>query len=208
MTYALVKCGYAFFDALSERDSISFQRPIGMHLKKYEWVGSPDMGDCSLWVRSATLEFDDGLWQCQVTASDFTTQDALASEPARLVVRVSPQRPQIEYAGAVILPGGNVTARAGEIATLTCIARYGNPPPLIKCECSCLQQEESKSDIEYIGDSEGLRFSSRYSEHWKCKSRNAPAADRSRYGQLIRCEANHPAYSTMSMSVEVRFDVS
>lgn len=58
-----------------------------MHLKKYEWVGSPDIGDCSLWVRSATLEFDDGLWQCQVTASDFTTQDALASEPARLVVR-------------------------------------------------------------------------------------------------------------------------
>jgi len=62
-------------------------QPIGMHLKKYEWVGSPDIGDCSLWVRSATLEFDDGLWQCQVTASDFTTQDALASEPARLVVR-------------------------------------------------------------------------------------------------------------------------
>jgi len=58
-----------------------------MHLKKYEWVGSPDIGDCSLWVRSAALEFDDGLWQCQVTASDFTTQDALASEPARLVVR-------------------------------------------------------------------------------------------------------------------------
>lgn len=60
-----------------------------MHLKKYEWVGSPDHGDCSLWVRSATLDFDDGLWQCQVTASDFTTQDALTSEPARLVVRGS-----------------------------------------------------------------------------------------------------------------------
>ncbi|XP_011869141.1 PREDICTED: kin of IRRE-like protein 2 isoform X2 [Vollenhovia emeryi] len=88
------------------------QKPIGMHLKKYEWVGSPDIGDCSLWVRSATLEFDDGLWQCQVTASDFTTQDALASEPARLVVRVSPQRPQIEYADRLILPGSNVTARA------------------------------------------------------------------------------------------------
>lgn len=58
-----------------------------MHLKKYEWVGSPDLGDCSLWVRTATLDFDDGSWQCQVTASDFTAQDALASEPARLVVR-------------------------------------------------------------------------------------------------------------------------
>lgn len=68
-----------------------------MHLKKYEWVGSPDIGDCSLWVRSATLEFDDGLWQCQVTASDFTTQDALASEPARLVVRGKCYDTQIEH---------------------------------------------------------------------------------------------------------------
>lgn len=51
---------------------------------------------------------------------------------ANCLISVSPQRPQIEYAGAVILPGGNVTARAGEIATLTCTARYGNPPPLIK----------------------------------------------------------------------------
>ncbi|KOX74231.1 Kin of IRRE-like protein 3 [Melipona quadrifasciata] len=95
------------------RDGIE-RLPIGMHLKKYEWVGRPDIGDCSLWVRSAALEFDDGLWQCQVTASDFTTQDALASEPARLVVRVSPQRPQIEYADRLILPGNNVTARAGD----------------------------------------------------------------------------------------------
>lgn len=44
-------------------------------------------GDCSLWVRSATLDFDDGFWECQVTASDFTTQDALTSQPVRLVVR-------------------------------------------------------------------------------------------------------------------------
>lgn len=27
------------------------------------------------------------LWECQVTASDFTTQDALTSQPVRLVVR-------------------------------------------------------------------------------------------------------------------------
>ncbi|KAH0545918.1 hypothetical protein KQX54_004471 [Cotesia glomerata] len=120
-----------------------------MHLKKYEWVASPDLGDCSLWVRSATLEFDDGLWQCQVTASDFTTQDALASEPARLVVRVSPQRPQIEYAGGVILPGGNVTARAGEIATLTCTARYGNPPPLIKWFNLCVIPSKARGKLYF-----------------------------------------------------------
>lgn len=44
-------------------------------------------GDCSIWIRAATLEFDDGFWECQVTASDFTAQDALTSQPVRLVVR-------------------------------------------------------------------------------------------------------------------------
>ncbi|XP_057318391.1 kin of IRRE-like protein 2 isoform X1 [Microplitis mediator] len=176
------------------------QKPIGMHLKKYEWVASPDLGDCSLWVRSATLEFDDGLWQCQVTASDFTTQDALASEPARLVVRVSPQRPQIEYAGAVILPGGNVTARAGEIATLTCTARYGNPPPLIKWY---LRDTELRTTRPQVNATEIDN-----PRTWSTRSVCDIEADRSRYGHLIRCEANHPAYPTKTSNVEVRFDVT
>ncbi|XP_071650835.1 irregular chiasm C-roughest protein isoform X2 [Temnothorax longispinosus] len=177
------------------------QKPIGMHLKKYEWVGAPDIGDCSLWVRSATLEFDDGLWQCQVTASDFTTQDALASEPARLVVRVSPQRPQIEYADRLILPGSNVTARAGEIATLTCRARYGNPSPLIKwyvgeTEMRTLRPQVNSTEIDNP-------------RTWATYSVCEILAERSRYGQPIRCVAIHPAYAnpTMSSSIEVRFDV-
>lgn len=71
---------------------------MGIYPKKYEWAGTtsygmPGMpsqhigGDCSLWVRSATIDFDDGAWECQVTASDFTTQDALTSQPVQLVVR-------------------------------------------------------------------------------------------------------------------------
>ncbi|XP_043682596.1 hemicentin-1 isoform X1 [Vespula pensylvanica] len=177
------------------------QKPIGMHLKKYEWVGSPDMGDCSLWVRSATLEFDDGLWQCQVTASDFTTQDALASEQARLVVRVSPRRPQIEYDNHPILPGSNVTARAGEIATLTCRARYGNPPPLIKwyvgeTEIRTLRPQVNSTELDNP-------------RTWETYSVCEILAERSRYGAPIRCVAIHPAYAnpTMSSSTEVRFDV-
>lgn len=58
-----------------------------MYVHKYEWSGSHEAGDCSLLIRVAQLEFDDGLWECQVTASDFTTQDALTSQPVRLVVR-------------------------------------------------------------------------------------------------------------------------
>ncbi|XP_043482082.1 kin of IRRE-like protein 2 isoform X2 [Leptopilina heterotoma] len=177
------------------------QKPIGMHLKKYEWVGSPDVGDCSLLVRSATLEFDDGLWQCQVTASDFTAQDALASEPARLVVRVSPQRPQIEYADKLILPGSNVTARAGETATLKCTARYGNPSPLIKWYLGEKEQRPSSPQVNST-ESDNPRTWATYSV---CKI----LAERSRYGQPIRCVAIHPAYTnpSMSSSSEVRFDV-
>ncbi|XP_076391602.1 kin of IRRE-like protein 3 isoform X3 [Megachile rotundata] len=175
------------------------QKPIGMQLDKYEWVGQTDMGDCSLWVRSARLSFDDGLWQCQVTASVFTEQDALASEPARLVVRVRPQRPQIEYANLLIPPGSNVTVRAGEIATLTCTVRYGNPPPLIKW---------------YVGETEvtAMRPQVNTTEKdnprtWATYSVSEIMADRSRYGQLIKCVAIHPAYENSTSSTEVRFDV-
>lgn len=58
-----------------------------MYKDKYEWAGSQELGDCSIWIRSAQLQFDDGIWECQVTASDFHTQDALTSQPVRLVVR-------------------------------------------------------------------------------------------------------------------------
>lgn len=62
-------------------------QPVGMYKDKYEWAGSQELGDCSIWIRSAQLQFDDGIWECQVTASDFHTQDALTSHPVRLVVR-------------------------------------------------------------------------------------------------------------------------
>ena len=81
---------------IDKRGACSWQKdnkPVGIYPRKYEWasnVGSHSShvgGDCSLWVRAATIEYDDGLWECQVTASDFTTQDALTSQPAKLVVR-------------------------------------------------------------------------------------------------------------------------
>lgn len=82
---------------IDKRGVCSWQKdnkPVGIYPKKYEWASQYGLGqtthvggDCSLWVRAAQLEFDDGLWECQVTASDFTTQDALTSQPVRLVVR-------------------------------------------------------------------------------------------------------------------------
>ena len=67
-------------------------QPVGIHPGKYEWAAtskgsSPDPGDCSLRVLDANLEFDDGVWQCQVTPSSFRSKDALISQGAQLVVR-------------------------------------------------------------------------------------------------------------------------
>ncbi len=61
--------------------------PVGIYPTKYEWASSPEAGDCSLRILDASLEFDDGEWQCQVTPSNFQARDALISEGAQLVVR-------------------------------------------------------------------------------------------------------------------------
>ena len=62
------------------------RKAVGMHRDKYETAGEQH-SDCTLLIRNASLEFDDGLWECQVTAGDFTTQDGLTSLPSRLLVR-------------------------------------------------------------------------------------------------------------------------
>ena len=43
--------------------------PIGIFPGKYEWSGNPEDGDCTLRVINASLEYDDGVWQCQVSLS-------------------------------------------------------------------------------------------------------------------------------------------
>ena len=61
--------------------------PVGMYPTKYEWSGNPEDGDCSIKILDASLEFDDGVWQCQVTPTNFLQKDSLISEGAQLVVR-------------------------------------------------------------------------------------------------------------------------
>ena len=61
--------------------------PVGVHPGKYEWAVGSGASDCSLRILAAEIEYDDGDWVCQVTASSFQNKDTLISEPARLVVR-------------------------------------------------------------------------------------------------------------------------
>ena len=60
--------------------------PVGLYPGKYEMAGQEE-GDCSLRILAASMEYDNGVWQCQVTASDFTQKDTLISDGAQLVVR-------------------------------------------------------------------------------------------------------------------------
>lgn len=54
-------------------------------VNKYEWLNNHS-NDCSLLIKEASLEYDDGQWVCQVSGSDYRNKDALTSLPSRLLV--------------------------------------------------------------------------------------------------------------------------
>ena len=80
--------------------------PVGMYPTKYEWAGSAEKGDCSLRILDANLEYDDGVWQCQVTPSSFQSKDSLISEGAELVVRGKRQYTRVIEGTSHSLKGG------------------------------------------------------------------------------------------------------
>lgn len=187
----------------NKRGSCSWQKdnkPMGMYPHKYEWA-SPNQqnGDCSIWVRAAQLEFDDGSWECQVTASDFHTQDALTSHPVRLVVRVPPQRPRIEFNGTQVLPGHNLTTLHGEVAVIKCVSHYGNPPPVLKW---FMDQQEITSTRRQTNTTELDN-----PRTWLAVSVLELTISKDNHGRMLRCVAIHESYSTKSSSIEVRLDV-
>lgn len=68
---------------------------IGNIKSKYSYARHPDDGDCSLRIQNASVTQDDGLWQCQVLATELD-QLNLQSRLATLLVLVPPERPQIK----------------------------------------------------------------------------------------------------------------
>ncbi|XP_045463992.1 hemicentin-2 isoform X2 [Harmonia axyridis] len=175
-------------------------KPMGMYPNKYEWHSpNQENGDCSIWIRTAQLEFDDGKWECQVTASDFHTQDALTSLPARFVVRVPPQRPRIEFNGSQVLPGHNLTALHGEVVTTICRSHYGNPPPVLKwflnqTEITPTRKQTNTTELDNP-------------RTWLALSVLELTISKENHGRMLRCVAVHESYSTKSSSIDVRLDV-
>ncbi|CAK1580517.1 unnamed protein product [Parnassius mnemosyne] len=182
---ALLKC------RISDKKGVcSWQKdnkPVGIYRGKYEWANEHSAmgGDCSLWVRAATLQLDDGQWQCQVTASNYDVQDALSSPPAALAVRVPPQTPRILFNGSHVLPGQNITVPAGSRATVVCEARYGNPPAYIEWYL----EKDRLSAWSQTNASEVER-----PRVWAARSVLEMGATRSAHGKQLACRAHHPSY--------------
>ena len=71
-------------------------------------------GDCSLIILDASAEYDEGLWQCQVSAGDIAMADSLISNGAILTVIIPPTE--------VILQNIEVPNEA------VCVTSASNPP--------------------------------------------------------------------------------
>ncbi|XP_043250627.1 hemicentin-1-like [Colletes gigas] len=171
------------------------RKPVGMHPDKYEWASGRG-SDCTLLIRRASLDFDDGHWECQVTSGDFTRQDALTSLPSRLLVRVKPRKPRLEYGGTILTTA--LTLREGQEVTISCVSRYGNPPALIKWyiggdEVEPLREQTNATEVDSP-------------KTWAAHSLLRVRGQRETHGLPIRCITMHPS-SIVPTSTETRLDV-
>ncbi|XP_050491645.1 hemicentin-2-like [Bombus huntii] len=171
------------------------RKPVGMHPDKYEWASGRG-SDCTLLIRRASLDFDDGYWECQVTSGDFTRQDALTSLPSRLLVRVKPRKPRLEYGGTIL--NSALTLREGQEVTISCVSRYGNPPALIKWyiggdEVEPLREQTNATEVDSP-------------KTWAAHSLLRVRGQRENHGLPIRCITMHPS-SVVPTSAETRLDV-
>ena len=108
-----------------------FLQPVGIYAGKYQWSGNNKHGDCSLEILDVDITFDDGVWECQVTSTDFKSQDSLASKPARLVVRVAPESVAVVQNKNRLQEGEQITVINGKQETIHCESRQSNPAPVI-----------------------------------------------------------------------------
>ncbi|XP_045034449.1 kin of IRRE-like protein 3 isoform X6 [Daphnia magna] len=174
-------------------------KPVGIYPGKYEWVSSPDLGDCSLRISAARADLDAGEWECQVTASSFDAQDALTSDPARLVVRVPPSPPQLEVELSPIADGGNLTLSAGAEATVRCLSRGGNPAANVKW---FLDQRELVGHYNQTNTTDIGKVKT-----WMAVSTLTYTFTKTDHSKLLRCVALHEAYPTKSRESSVTLDI-
>jgi len=149
--------------------------PVGFFEGKYELAGKTEEGDCSLRIRDLDSAYDQGHWQCSVTASDFRTKDALVSDAAELVVRTPPSSLSLS-------PGesGKIEVLENTNVTLVCRAEGGRPPAKVTW---------------HIPESLSTFALSHTSTDSSSASSVVALAQRADRGTEISCSASHPALS-------------
>eukprot|EP00095_Tigriopus_kingsejongensis_P010153 maker-scaffold575_size133042-snap-gene-0.26 protein:Tk10153 transcript:maker-scaffold575_size133042-snap-gene-0.26-mRNA-1 annotation:"hypothetical protein DAPPUDRAFT_54063" len=208
------------------------RKPVRIQEGKYEWAGRMQDGDCSLRIIEADVRFDDGEWQCQVTASAYTTDDALSSESGRVVVRIPPAEPRIFHdesqadnevthhwprlvCGMENPDHAELTFRANIGKKVQCESRGGNPAPVLKW---FVDEEELFGSVQR--NETDLAAQSRWNavtqiELTLNKVPGAPGFHchsdlfgQEHHGKLLKCVALHDAYSRRSRETVVRLNVT
>ena len=162
--------------------------PVGIFREKYEWAGEVESGNCSLVILDASSEYDDGVWQCQVTASNFKEGDSLISEGAELVVRAAPE--QVQLVGEV---GGVV----GEELGVECVSRGGNPPP-------SLSYSLAGEAVSGGAEQRNVRL---LNGGWESRLALPILLTRQQQDRQLQCRADHQAL-TQPMETSATLDIS
>ena len=164
--------------------------PVGMYEDKYEWAGNVVSGDCAIRVREASAEYDTGVWQCQVTASDFKQKDTLISKGAYLSVRTQPDSVVLSVNNVKLASKAVFNGKAGELLDLRCEAQGGNPSPSLVWSINNVNT--STDSTVMIRSEGGLKTTS--------ISISLPISKDDNLSE-IKCIAVHPALSTVMESV-------
>ncbi|KAK2709078.1 kin of IRRE-like protein 2 isoform X2 [Artemia franciscana] len=175
------------------------RRPIGMYAGKYEWAADRDSGDCSLRISNAKLDFDDGLWECQVTNSAIDVLDSLTSEPAQLVVRVPPQMVSIVYNGSHVERPGNITVQSDTNAMVQCVSAGANPVPNLRWFIG--DEEISHNAYQMNSTMEGT------SKSWIATSTLEFKIRRDQHNRILRCVSEHEALLEKKLETGIKLNV-
>jgi len=158
--------------------------PVGIFKDKYEWAGDLSSGNCSLRILDSSSEYDDGVWQCQVTASNFKEGDSLISEGGEVVVRAPPKEIYFVSGQKVIKETDiAVNGTTGNALDLQCISRGGNPIPKIRYTLDGTIME-TESVQENIRLSDG---------GWETSLQFPIILAKKNHGSIVSCYVEHDA---------------
>jgi len=172
-------------------------KPVGLFQGKYSLSSEAEGGDCSLTIAGVDLRLDDGEWQCQVTSSSISSQDALVSQPARLTVQVPPSSVSIQSSGISVREGGLLTVTENNNETVTCVTRHSNPAPSI----SWLLGDMPLSSTNQTNSSEPD------SNKWRSEATLQHVFVKSEMGKRLYCVVKHVAYKDGENTTYAKLDI-